>query len=73
MANGTVFWAGKELSTEEETALRRVVAALRRNGREGDAECMERFLPENLHKWTPDELEAGAHHGPWMSFDAELR
>ena len=33
------------------------------------AETFERFLPENDHRWTPDELEVGAHAGPWMSFD----
>jgi len=69
-----VFWAGKRLHVDEELKLRRVVALLRRienNGR-GDEERraaaedrlnLERFLPENEHKWTPDELEFGAHHG----------
>jgi hypothetical protein len=70
-----VLWAGKRLDDEEELQLRRVVALLRRiedNGcgpqeREGaaaDRLNLERFLPENEHRWTPDQLEFGAHHGP---------
>jgi hypothetical protein len=70
-----ILWAGKRLAENEELRLRRVVALLRRiedNGctvqeRESaaaDRLNLERFLPENEHKWTPDELEFGAHHGP---------
>jgi hypothetical protein len=33
---------------------------------------LERFLPENDHRWTPNELESGAHLGPWMLVDAEV-
>jgi hypothetical protein len=72
VTNGTILWAGKELSGEEEAGLRRVVQILRRNGGAADAECLERFLPENLHTWTPNELETGAHVGPWMSFGAQV-
>jgi hypothetical protein len=35
------------------------------NARE-DRVNLERFLPENLYRWTPDELEFGAHNGPWF-------
>jgi hypothetical protein len=74
-----VLWAGKALDAEEELGLRRVVGLLRRveesgatngsgNARE-DRVHLERFLPENLHRWTPDELEFGAHNGPWFLID----
>jgi hypothetical protein len=72
VTNGTILWAGKELSSEEEAGLRRVVHILRRNGAVADAECLERFLPDNLDTWTPNELETGAHVGPWMSFGAQV-
>ena len=73
VTNGTMLWAGKELSGEEEARLRKVVHMLRRNGGSADAECLERFLPENLHLWTSNELETAAHAGPWMSFGAQLQ
>ena len=73
MANGTILWAGTELSGKQEAALRRVVHALRRTGSPSDAECLERFLPENMHKWTPDELEAVAQVGSWISFGAQIK
>jgi hypothetical protein len=71
-----VFWAGKALSPDEELSLRRTVALLRRledegSGTENEAgrnsrAHLELFLPENVHKWTPDELELAAHNGPWF-------
>jgi hypothetical protein len=75
-----VFWAGKALGADEELRLRRVVALLRRIEEGGqtdlerssardDRENLERFLPENLHRWTPDEFEFGAHHGPGFHID----
>jgi hypothetical protein len=74
-----VLWAGKALDVEEELRLRRVVALLRRIEEGGatngsvavreDRVNLERFLPENLHRWTPDELEFGAHNGPWFLID----
>jgi hypothetical protein len=75
-----VLWAGKALDEDEELRLRRVVALLRRIEEIGrtDAEGetaredranLERFLPENLHRWTPDELELGAHNGPGLVID----
>jgi hypothetical protein len=75
-----VFWAGKALEADEELQLRRVVALLRRieEGGQTDLEQaktredrlnLERFLPENLHRWTPDELEFGAHCGPGFHVD----
>jgi hypothetical protein len=69
MAIGTMLWAGKKLSAEEELRMRRLVALLRRVGDTDVAETFERFLPENDHRWTPDQLEVGAHAGPWMSLD----
>jgi hypothetical protein len=75
-----VLWAGKVLDADEELRLRRVVALLRRieesgqtdagqaNARE-DRMILERFLPENVHRWTPDELEFGAHNGPGFLID----
>lgn len=67
MGDGTILWAGKRLSDEEELRTRRVTALLRRVGDDDVAEQIERFLPENAHRWTPDELEQGAHAGPWMT------
>jgi hypothetical protein len=73
-----VFWAGKQLKAEEELRLRRIVALLRRIeedeqatederiGAREDRVHLERFLPENVRTWTPDELELGAHSGPWF-------
>ena len=66
---GTVLWAGKRLSADEELRTRRLVALLQRAGDTETAETFERFLPENDHRWTPDQLELGAHAGPWMSVD----
>ena len=66
---GTVLWAGKRLSADEELRTRRLAALLRRAGDTAAAETLERFLPENDHRWTPDQLELGAHAGPWMSLD----
>jgi hypothetical protein len=72
MTTVTQFWAGKRLSDDEELRTRRLVALLRRLGDIEQAEDFERFLPENDHRWTPDELEFGAHVGPWMEFDVQL-
>ena len=69
MTTGTMLWAGKKLSPEEELRTRRLVALLRRVGDDSVAETFERFLPENDHRWTPDQLEVGAQAGPWMSLD----
>ena len=68
----TVLWAGKRLTPAEEEATRRLVDLLARNGSTDTAERFERFLPEHEHRWTPDELELGAHAGPWLSFGATL-
>ena len=69
MTTGTMLWAGKKLSADEELRTRRLVALLRRVGDDEVAETFERFLPENDHRWTPDELEVGAQAGPWASLD----
>ena len=69
MTTGTMLWAGKKLSADEELRTRRLVALLRRIGDDEVAETFERFLPENDHRWTPDELEVGAQAGPWASLD----
>jgi hypothetical protein len=68
MTTGTMLWAGKRLSDDEELRTRRLVALLRRTGKEETAESFERFLPEHADRWTPDELELGAHVGPWLGF-----
>ena len=68
MSSGTILWAGKQLSDEEELRARRLVAMLRRTGNDELADNFERFLPENAARWTPDELELGTHVGPWMNF-----
>jgi hypothetical protein len=69
MSTGTMLWAGKELSAEEELRTRRLIALLRRAGDGAAAETFERFLPENDHRWSPDQLEVGAQAGPWMTLD----
>jgi hypothetical protein len=70
MGSSTVLWAGKHLTDEEELQTRRMVALLRRAGDDEGAEALAAFLPEALGEWTPDQLEAGAHNGPWLSFAA---
>ena len=69
MTTGTMLWAGKKLSEDEELRTRRLVALLGRVGDADVAATFERFLPENDHRWTPDQLEVGAQAGPWMSLD----
>jgi len=68
------LWAGKHLDPAEEAWLRNRISSLRRAedarayGRETERKeriSLERYLPENAHNWTPDQLEAGAHIGPW--------
>jgi hypothetical protein len=66
MTTGTMLWAGKHLSDDEELRTRRLVALLRRTGKDEVADGFERFLPEHDRRWTPDELELGAHTGPWL-------
>ncbi|MCC6832197.1 MAG: hypothetical protein IT200_12690 [Thermoleophilia bacterium] len=70
MADVTVLWAGKHLSSSEEATARRAAELMRRLGSD-TADHLERFLPERVGEWTPDELELGAHVGPWMGFGAE--
>ena len=67
MTTGTMLWAGKRLSDAEELRTRRLVAMLRRTGKHELADSYDRFLPEHDDRWTPDELELGAHVGPWLS------
>jgi len=69
MTTGTMLWAGKKLSADEELRTRRLVALLRRIGDDEVAETFERFLSENDHRWMPDELEVGTQAGPWVSLD----
>ena len=66
MDESVVLWAGKALSGEEEERTRRMVALLERNGEHDAASGLARFLPGSGHGWTPDELELGAHAGPWL-------
>ena len=72
MGSSTVLWAGKHLTDDEELKTRRLVALLERAGDPVSAEGLARFLPEHQHEWTPDELEMGAHAGPWLSFEPNL-
>jgi hypothetical protein len=73
MSTATMLWAGKRLSDDEELRTRRLVAKMRRAGKAELADSFERFLPENDDRWTPDELELGAHVGPWLSLDGGSR
>jgi hypothetical protein len=72
MIQGTMLWAGKRLTPEEEEATRYMIGVMRRSGDIAGAEHFERFLPENAHLWTPDQLEAGAHAGPWSDLEASV-
>ena len=67
MGESVVLWAGKALSDEDEERTRRMVALLERTGERDAAADLARFLPGSGHGWTPDELELGAHAGPWLS------
>jgi len=67
MGESVVLWAGKPLTGDEEERARRMVALLERTGEADAAADLARFLPEAGHAWTPDELELGAHAGPWLS------
>ena len=67
MGESVVLWAGKALSGDEADRTRRMVALLERNGEHDAAADLARFLPGSGHGWTPDELELGAHAGPWLS------
>jgi hypothetical protein len=66
MEPSVVLWAGKSLSGDEAESTRRAVALLTRAGEHEAAAAFVRFLPESGHDWTPDELELGAHAGPWL-------
>ena len=70
MGSSTVLWAGKRLTDAEELTARRTLALLERTGDEDGAEALSRLLPERAREWTPDQLELGAHAGPWLSMDA---
>ena len=67
MGEGVVLWADKALSAKEEEDARRMVALFERAGEREAAAHLARFLPRSGHAWTPDELELGAHAGPWLS------
>jgi hypothetical protein len=71
MSTGTMLWAGKRLTDGEELRTRRLVARLRRAGKHELADAYDRFLPENGERWTPDELELGAHVGPWLNLGVD--
>jgi hypothetical protein len=70
MAEVTVLWAGKHLSAREEATARRAADLMRRLGSD-TADHLDRFLPERAAEWSPDELELGAHVGPWLGFAAD--
>lgn len=72
MATATMLWAGKRLTYDEEAGLRAFIGRLHRTDNPGLASNFERFLPENDRRWTPDELELGAHAGPWISAGGEV-
>ncbi len=67
MGDSVVLWAGKALTGDEAERARRMVALLERAGEADAAADLARFLPDSGHGWTPDELELGAHAGPWLS------
>jgi len=73
------LWPGKRLELAEEAWLRNRVASLQRaedaraDGWQGSRKerlSLERYLPEHEGRWTPDQLEGGAHIGPWSDMEA---
>ena len=71
----TVFWPGKKLDAEEESWLRNRILSLIVDGSVlslEEAGSLERYLPENYSNWTPDELEGGAHIGPWITLEGAV-
>ena len=72
MGSDVILWAGKRLSDEEADAVRRLVGVLERAGDAQAADSLARFLPESGHGWSPDELEQGAHAGPWLALGADV-
>ena len=67
MGESVVLWAGRPMSGDEEERTRRMVALLEHAGEREAAADLARFPPGSGHAWTPDELELGAHAGPWLS------
>jgi hypothetical protein len=69
-----MLWPGKRLDLAEEAWLRNRISSLQR-AEDARADgwgsalkerlSLERYLPENADDWTPDQLEGGAHIGPW--------
>ena len=72
MSSDVMLWAGKSLSVDEAAATRRLVELLGRVGEGEAADHLARFLPESEGGWTPDELELGAHAGPWLAVEGRL-
>ncbi|HSI30238.1 MAG TPA: hypothetical protein VK951_02800 [Miltoncostaeaceae bacterium] len=72
MGSNVMLWAGKRLTDEEAAVTRRAIALQRRLGDEETALHLAHFLPESERDWTPDELELGAHAGPWIGIEAEI-
>jgi hypothetical protein len=69
----TSYWAGRTLTADEEAHTRRTIALFERCGDTEAAANYARFLPENDADWTVDELERGAHAGPWLQFGAQTQ
>jgi hypothetical protein len=74
-----MFWPGKRLDRAEQEWLRNRIRSLERaenaraDGWEGARKerlSLTRYLPENADDWTPDQLEGGAHIGPWCDIPA---
>ncbi len=74
MTTNMMLWAGKHLDPAEDEWLRGRIGSLRRaenahadgwQDARRERLSLERYLPENADHWTPDQLERGAHIGPW--------
>ena len=70
----SIFNALYSLDVVEEAWLRNRISSLQRaedaraDGWESARKerlSLERYLPESADDWTPDQLEGGAHIGPW--------
>jgi hypothetical protein len=74
-----MLWPGKRLDLAEETWLRNRISSLQRaedaraQGWESARKerlSLERYIPEHDGDWTADQLEGGAHIGPWCDMPA---
>ena len=70
MESGTVLWAGKHLTDEEELKTRRLIALMERSGNSAAAEGLARSFPSAPMSGPRTNWRPGPTAGPWMGLDA---